>query len=259
MDLGILGRQALVCASSRGLGKACAMALAREGVRVVMNGRDEAVLAAAVEEVGQASGAQVEGVAADIATEAGRAAILAACEAPDMLITNNAGPPPGGFDDWTHEAWLAAIEGNLLAHVAMISAVVPGMRARKFGRIVNITSAVVKSPRFGMSLSTTARAGLTAFSKGLARECAPDNVTINNLLPQHFDTGRQEYMAKRIMRERGVSAKEARALQEKMVRARRFGSPSEFGDACAFLCSAQAGYLTGQNILLDGGTYDGLI
>jgi 3-oxoacyl-[acyl-carrier protein] reductase len=260
MDLGLNGRQAIVCASSRGLGKACAAALAREGCDVIINGRDAAQLAATADEIAQACGGRrPRTVQADLNTAAGRAALLAACAAPDILVTNNAGPPLGTLGGWDHAAWIAALEANLLMPIELISAVVGGMRERRFGRIVNITSAVVKSPRLGMSLSTTARTGLTAFCKGLQREVVADNVTINNLLPQHIDTGRQQQMAQRIMRERGVTLEQARALQAKMVRAGRLGRPEELADACAYLCSVQASFISGQNLQVDGGSYDGLI
>lgn len=260
MDLGLNGKQALVCASSRGLGKACAAALAREGCDVIINGRDAAQLAATADEIAMACGGRrPRTVQADLNAAAGRAALLAACDAPDILVTNNAGPPPGTLGDWDHAAWIAALEANLLMPIELISAVVGGMRERRFGRIVNITSAVVKSPRLGMSLSTTARTGLTAFCKGLQREVVADNVTINNLLPQHIDTGRQQQMAQRIMRERGISFEQARAAQAKMVRAGRLGRPEELADACAYLCSVQASFISGQNLQVDGGSYDGLI
>lgn len=260
MDLGLLGRKAIVCASSAGLGKACAMALAREGCDVVINGRDAARLAAAADEIERLSGRRpLAAVQADLNTAPGRAALLASCAEPDILITNNAGPPPGQLADWDQAAWLAALEANLLMPVQLISAVVDGMRRRRYGRIVNITSAVVKSPRLAMSLSTTARTGLTAFCKGLQREVVMDNVTINNLLPQHIDTGRQQEMAQRMVRDRGISSEQARAAQAKMVRAGRLGRPEEFADACAFLCSAQASFISGQNLQIDGGSYDGLI
>ena len=233
MDLGLTGRRAIVCASSRGLGRACAMALAREGCDVVINGRDAVRLAATADEIESQSGRRPYAAVADLNTPAGRAALLAACAEPDILITNNAGPAPGTLADWDHAAWLAALEANLLAPIELISAVVAGMRQRKFGRIVNITSAVVKSPRLSMSLSTTARTGLTAFCKGLQREVVADNVTINNLLPQHIDTGRQQEMADRMVRDRGITFAEARTLQARMVRAGRLGRPEEFADACA--------------------------
>jgi len=259
MDLGLAGRKAIVCASSAGLGKACALALAREGCEVIINGRDAARLLAAADEIEKLTGTRPQAVQADLNTSQGRASLLEACTAPDILVTNNAGPPPGQLSDWDHAAWLAALEANLLMPVQLISAVVEGMRERKFGRIVNITSAVVKSPRLGMSLSTTARTGLTAFCKGLQREVVMDNVTINNLLPQHIDTGRQQEMAQRMVRERGISFDEARARQARMVRAGRLGRPEELADACAFLCSAQASFISGQNLQIDGGSYDGLI
>ncbi len=259
MDLGLSGRRAIVCASSRGLGKACAVALAREGCEVLINGRDEAMLVATADEIEQAHGRRPHTVQADLNTAAGRAALLAACSEPDILVTNNAGPPPGTLADFDHAAWLAALEANLLMPIELITAVVGGMRQRRFGRIVNITSAVVKSPRLGMSLSTTARTGLTAFCKGLQREVVADNVTINNLLPQHIDTGRQQQMAQRLMLDKGIGFEQARALQAKMVRAGRLGRPEELGDACAYLCSAQASFISGQNLQVDGGSYDGLI
>lgn len=259
MDLGLQGRRALVCASSAGLGKACAAALAREGCEVVISGRDAARLRAAADDIEATHGRRPHTVQADLNTTAGRAALLAACAEPDILVTNNAGPPPGTLADFDHAAWIAALEANLLMPIALISAVVGGMRQRRFGRIVNITSAVVKSPRLGMSLSTTARTGLTAFCKGLQREAVADNVTINNLLPQHIDTGRQQQMAQRLMAAKGVTLEQARALQAKMVRAGRLGRPEELGDACAYLCSVQASFISGQNLQVDGGTYDGLI
>ncbi len=259
MDLGISGRTALVCASSRGLGLACATALEREGCEVVLNGRDAVRLGAAADAVESATGRRPRTVVADLNSVAERDALLAACGALDILVTNNAGPPPGVLGDWDHAAWSAALESTLLAPIHLISAVIDGMRSRRFGRIVNITSAVVKSPRLGMSLSTTARTGLTAFSKGLQREVVADNVTINNLLPQHIDTGRQVEMAERIARERKVNFDQARILQARMVRAGRLGRPEEFADACAFLCSAQASFISGQNLQVDGGSYDGLI
>jgi 3-oxoacyl-[acyl-carrier protein] reductase len=259
MDLGLNGRQAIVCASSRGLGKACAAALVREGCDVVINGRNADQLAATAAEIAQDFGRRPRAVQADLNTASGRAALLAACTEPDILVTNNAGPAPGTLADWDHAAWIAALEANLLMPIELISAVVGGMRQRRFGRIVNITSAVVKSPRLGMSLSATARTGLTAFCKGLQREVVADNVTINNLLPQHIDTGRQQQMAERIMRERGIGFEQARAAQARMVRAGRLGRPEELADACAYLCSAQASFISGQNLQVDGGSYDGLL
>jgi len=259
MDLAIKGRKAIVCASSKGLGKACALSLAREGCTVFINGRDAARLADTAIELRTATGAQVIPVAADINTADGRDALVAACPDADILVNNNAGPPPGKLADWDHAAWLAALEANMLAPILLIRALVPGMRQRKFGRIVNITSAMVKSPRPPMALSTTARTGLTAFCKSLSFEVVADNVTINNMLPERFDTDRQKFMAERMVREQGLSFEEARRQIAASIAARRFGQPLEFGDACAFLCSAQAGFISGQNLQLDGGSYHGLI
>jgi 3-oxoacyl-[acyl-carrier protein] reductase len=259
MELGLKGRHALVAASSSGLGLACAAALAREGCVVYINGRDAARLAAAREQIARELGVQVATVQADINTEAGRQVLLDACPQPDILVNNNAGPAPGVLADWDHAAWLAALEANLLAPVLLIRAVLPGMRERRFGRIVNITSAMVKSPRAPLALSTTARTGLTAFSKAMSIEAAADNVTINNLLPERIDTPRQEFMARRMMKAQGIDREEARRRITQTVAARRFGTAAEFGDACAFLCSAQAGFISGQNLQLDGGSYPGLI
>ena len=259
MDLGLTGRTAIVCASSRGLGKACARALAAEGVAVVINGRDAEKLAATAEELRAATGATVTPVVADLNTEDGRAALLAACPEPDILVNNNAGPPPGRFEDWDHAAWLAALEANLLAPVLLIRAVIGGMRARRFGRIVNITSAMVKAPHSLMGLSTAARSALTAVCKGLSREVAADNVTINNLLPERIDTDRQRFMAELRSAMGGITIEAAYAEMAASIAAGRLGTPEEFGAACAFLCSAQAGYVSGQNLQLDGGTYPGLI
>ena len=202
----------------------------------------------------------VTAIRADICTDEGRLALAAACPEADILVNNNAGPPPGKFEDWGRAEWMSAIEANMLAPIFMIKAVLPGMRARKFGRIVNITSAMVKSPRFPeMGLSTSARTGLTGLSKSLSRVVAVDNVTINNLLPERIDTDRQRFMAERIMKADNVTFEEARRRIADSLPAKRFGLPEEFGDACAFLCSAQAGFITGQNLQLDGGSYDGLV
>jgi len=258
MDLGIAGRTAIVCASSRGLGLACATALAREGCVVVLNGRDPEVLETARIKLA-ATGADVIAVAADVGTSDGRAALLAAAPEADILVTNNGGPAPGRMSDWDEAAWLAALNANMLSAVLLIQAIVPGMQARRFGRIVNITSAMVKSPQLPMGLSTASRAGLTAFAKALSREAAKDNVTVNNLLPERIETARLRDMTERLARHRDLPLEQARAEMLKPVPARRFGTPEEFGDACAFLCSAQAGYITGQNLQIDGGSYEGLI
>lgn len=259
MDLGIQGKTALVCASSQGLGYACALALAQEGCEVFINGRDLPKLERAAEALRRETGATVTPVRADVATEAGRAALLAACPAPDILVNNNAGPPPGQLADWDHAAWIGALESNLLAATFLIQAILPRMRERRFGRIVNITSAMVKSPHAAMGLSTAARAALTALCKALSREAIVDNVTLNNLLPERFDTPRQAFMAQRLMREQGISLDDARRQITDTVPAKRFGDPAEFGAACAFLCSARSGFMTGQNLQLDGGAYAGLI
>ena len=259
MDLGLQGRKAIVCASSRGLGLACAQSLSREGVEVVINGRNEANLNQAADQLRANSRTPVTAVTADINTEAGRAQLLGACSEPDILINNNGGPPPGRFEDWDQGSWSAAVDANLLAPVFMIQALLPGMKARGFGRIVNITSAMVKAPHGAMGLSTAARSGLTAVCKGLSKDVAQANVTINNLLPERFDTDRQKQMAELAARFRGTSVEEEREAMIESIAAKRLGRPEELGDACAFLCSAQAGFISGQNLQLDGGSYPGLI
>ena len=259
MDLGIKNRTALVCASSQGLGLACATALAREGVNVVINGRNQERLDKATQEIRAKTGVDVTHIVADITTPSGRQTLFEACPAPDILINNNAGPAPGQLVDWDHDAWIHALEANMLAPILLIRAYVTGMRERQFGRIVNITSAMVKSPRPHMALSTSARTGLTAFSKSLSLDVAVDNVTINNLLPERIDTPRQTFMAERMMKLHNISMEEARQRITDTVAAKRFGTPEEFADACAFLCSAQAGFISGQNLQLDGGSYHGLI
>jgi 3-oxoacyl-[acyl-carrier protein] reductase len=259
MDLGIKNRTALVCASSQGLGLACATALAREGVNVVINGRNQERLDKATQEIRAKTGVDVAHIVADITTPSGRQTLFEACPAPDILINNNAGPAPGQLADWDHDAWIHALEANMLAPILLIRAYVTGMRERQFGRIVNITSAMVKSPRPHMALSTSARTGLTAFSKSLSLDVAVDNVTINNLLPERIDTPRQTFMAERLMKLHNISMEEARQRITDTVAAKRFGTPEEFADACAFLCSAQAGFISGQNLQLDGGSYHGLI
>lgn len=259
MDLGLQGRRALVCASSRGLGYACAFALAREGASVTINGRDEARLILAKTAIEKEAGHEVRAIVADVGNAGGRKLLIEACADSDILVNNNAGPPPGRFEDWDEEAWTGAINANMLPALMLIRGLLPGMRARKFGRIVNITSAMVKSPMAPMGLSTAARTGLTAACKALAPEVAADNVTINNLLPERFDTERQQQMAKLAMQFKGITYEEARAEIANSIAAKRFGRPEEFGDACAYLCSAQAGFISGQQLQLDGGSYKGLI
>lgn len=259
MDLGIKGRKAIVCASSRGLGRACAFALAREGCAVVINGRNQTQLARTAAEIAEATGATVSAAVGDLNTDSGRAALIAACPDADILINNNGGPPPGKLDDWGRDDWLAAVESNMLAPIFMIKALISGMRSRKFGRIVNVTSARVKTPTAAMALSASARSGLTAFCKGLSIEVAADNVTINNLLPERIDTDRQSFMAHRAARSGVESTESARRRIALSLPAKRFGTAEEFAEACAFLCSAHAGFISGQNVQLDGGNYRGLI
>lgn len=259
MELGLKSKKAIICASSRGLGFACAKALAREGADVTINGRDADALTAAKAEIAELKGGHVTSVIGDLNTQQGRDAILQACEAPDILVTNNNGPPPGTYDQWDEAMWQEAFAANMIAPALLIRAVIDGMRARKFGRIVNITSAMVKSPHPNMGLSTSARSALTAFSKGLSKEVARDNVTINNMLPERFDTQRQQQMAELAMALKNITYEEARAEMEATIAAGRLGRPDEFGDACAFLCSEQAGFISGQNLQLDGGSYVGLI
>jgi 3-oxoacyl-[acyl-carrier protein] reductase len=259
MDLGIAGRTAIVCASSRGLGKACAQALAREGVNVVVNGRDAARLQASAEEIQRESKVAVTAVQADVTTADGRKALLAACPNPDILINNNAGPPPKNFLEIEPEDWASALDGNMIAALALTRAVVPAMKERKFGRIINITSAMVTTPRAHMGLSSGARAGLSAVMKGLAIDLAKHNITINNLLPERIDTDRQHFMAEREMKVHGISYEEARRRQIASIPAGRLGDPREFGATCAFLCGALAGFTTGMNIHLDGGAYPALV
>ena len=258
MELGIAGRRALVCASSRGLGLACATSLVREGASVVINGRSPETLEEAIAELRAHAETPVEGVVADLDTEEGRARLLEACPEPDILVTNNGGPPPAVFEDVTAEAWQAALGANLLSAIALVQAVLPGMRARGFGRIVNITSAMVKSPNALMTPSIAARTGLVGVMKAMSREVAADNVTINNLLPERFDTGRQRQMAELAVALRGISLEEAYAQIAATIPAGRLGEAGELGDACAFLCAAQSGYITGQSLSLDGGAYEGL-
>ena len=259
MDLGLKGRKALVCAASQGLGFACASALAREGVEVTINGRDPARLEAARDRLQEATGMAVGTCAADLNDAAARKPLLDVAAGIDILVNNNGGPPPGHFANWDEAAWLSAINTNMLPALMLIRAALPGMRTRKFGRIINITSAMVKTPMAPMGLSTAARAALTAACKALVPEVAPDNVTINNLLPERFDTERQQQMARLAMGMKGITYEQARAEIEASIAARRMGRPEEFGDACAYLCSAQAGYISGQNLQLDGGSYRALV
>lgn len=258
MDLGIKGRSALVCAASKGLGRACARALAAEGVAVTITGRSADALKAAASELRAEYGGDVAIAVGDIATEEGRAAALAACPEPDILVTNAGGPPPGPFGKWDREAWIAALDANMLAPILLIRAVHPGMRARRFGRIVNITSAMIKAPIDILPLSAGARLGLTGAISSIARAGAADNVTINNLLPEMFDTDRLRGNLKMLADRAGHSAETETSNRLAHVPAGRLGHPDEFGALCAFLCSAQAGYMTAQNIVVDGGSYPGI-
>ena len=258
MDLGIAGRRAIVCASSRGPGFACADALAREGVHVTINGRDVASLTQAAEQLSSQHAVEITTVAGDVAEAETQVALLAACAEPDILVTNNGGPTPGRFADWGRDEWIAALDANMLAPLAMIRAVLDGMVARRFGRIVNITSAMVKTPLAPMGLSTGARTGLTSVAKALSKDVAKANVTINNLLPERIDTSRQRQMAELHASMANISVDEAYAHMARSIAAGRLGRPEEFGDACAFLCSAQAGYIIGQNLQLDGGSSAGI-
>ncbi|MCB2006123.1 MAG: SDR family oxidoreductase [Burkholderiaceae bacterium] len=258
MDMGIAGRKALVCGASAGLGLACATALAREGVEVVIVARTEAPLQEAATRLAGLSTAPVHAVAADVTQEAGRARILAAHPSFDILVTNAGGPPPGDFRQWEREQWVAALDANMLAPIALIRALVDGMMERGFGRIVNITSSAVKAPVDGLGLSTGARSGLTGFVAGLARSTVARGVTINNLLPGTFDTARLAGNFAAQARREGRDADDVRAARIAKHPARRLGQPEEFGAACTFLCSAHAGYINGQNLLLDGGSFGGV-
>jgi 3-oxoacyl-[acyl-carrier protein] reductase len=257
MDLGIRGKHALVCAASKGLGNGCAVALAREGVDLTIVARTREPLAVAAAEIRSASGVTVNAVCADITTEKGRAKVLAACPDPDILVTNAAGPPPGDFRDWTRDDWIRALDANMLTPIALIKATVDGMIARRFGRIINITSSAVKAPIESLGLSNGARSGLTGFIAGLARKTVRDNVTINNILPGPFATDRMWALTEAAAKSSGKPFDEIWTERATANPAGRFGDPLEFGQLCAYLCSVQAGYITGQNILIDGGAYPG--
>jgi len=257
MDLDIRGRNALVCAASKGLGKGCAASLAREGVNLVITARGRDALEATAEEIRKATGAKVTTVVGDITTPEGRAQALAACPRPDILVNNAGGPPPGDFRQWTREDWLKAIDANMLTPIELIKATLDGMIERRFGRIVNITSTAVKAPIAELGLSNGARSGLTGFIAGIARRTAAQNVTINNLLPGRFWTDRLRANIEHNAKQQGKTVDEVKQAQEKTIPAARFGTAEEFGDYCAFLCSARASYVTGQNLLIDGGAYPG--
>jgi 3-oxoacyl-[acyl-carrier protein] reductase len=257
MDLGISGRKAIVCASSRGLGKACARALAEAGCEVVINGRDRKTLEATAAELAGATKAKIVPVAADVAKPEGQAALFAACPSPDILVNNNSGPPFRDFRELTRQQMIDGVIANMIVAIELIQKAIDPMTSRGFGRIVNITSGAVKAPLAGLDLSSGARAGLTAFLAGVARTVADKNVTINFLLPGAFETDRLRSNIESNAKKMGKSIEDAATARRQSIPAKRFGTPEEFGAACAFLCSAQAGYITGQNVLLDGGTFPG--
>ena len=259
MDLGIRGRRALVCASSKGLGKGCAEALADEGVDLVLNARGVESLEETAANIRATYGVSVEAVAADITTEAGQAAVLEAAGDIDILVTNAGGPPPGMWSDWGRDDFIAAFDANLLTPIALIKALLPGMMDRGWGRIVNITSVAVKAPIPVLGLSNTARSGLTGYVAGVSRQVAGSGVTINNLLPGLHDTDRLVMLDKVDAGARGISEDDARQARMQSVPAGRFGTSDEFGAACAWLCSDKAGFVIGQNILLDGGAFPGAL
>ncbi|HEY9537373.1 MAG TPA: SDR family oxidoreductase [Kiloniellaceae bacterium] len=259
MDLGIRGRKALVCAASKGLGRACAFSLAKEGVDVTIVARTREPLEKTAEEIRAASGVTVTAVATDITTPEGRRLALEACPQPDILVNNAGGPPPGDFRNWSRDDWIKALDANMLTPIELIKATVDGMMERRFGRIVNITSGAVKAPIDILGLSNGARAGLTGFVAGLARKTVIDNVTINNLLPGPFDTDRLRHTMTAAAEKTGRSLEEVARERAAGNPAGRFGDPVEFGEACAFLCGANAGFITGQNLLLDGGAFPGTL
>ena len=260
MDFGLRGKHALVCGASKGLGFACADALAAEGVDVVIVARGADALEKAAADLRARYGRRVLAVATDITTPEGRKLALDAAAKLgdlDILVNNAGGPPPGNFRDWDRDAWLAAIDANMLTPIELIKATVDGMIARKWGRIVNITSGAVKAPIDVLGLSNGARSGLTGFVAGLAREVAQHGVTVNNLLPGPFNTDRLFKTMEGGAKKAGLSVEEVAAKRAAANPSRRFGEPAEFGATCAFLCSKQAAYMTGQNVLLDGGAYPG--
>lgn len=257
MDLKINGKRALVCASSKGLGRGCALALAQAGCAVTLVARGQDALDTAVAEIKAATGARVDGVVADVTNQEGRIKVLTHLPDPDILVTNAGGPPTGDFRTFSHEDWIKALDANMLTPIALIKATIDAMQARKWGRIINITSAAVKAPIDVLALSNGARTGLTGFVAGLARAVAKDGITINNLLPGLFETDRGLAVIAAQATAQGVSQAEAKKVRESSIPAGRLGKPEEFGAMCAFLCSDLAGYVTGQNILLDGGAYPG--
>ena len=257
MNYGLSGKRALVCGASKGLGRACALSLAQEGVEVTIVARVEDALRATAQEISSLSGSLVHAVACDITTAAGRTVALAALPSPDILVTNAGGPPAGDFRQWGRDDWIAALDSNMLAPIELIRATVDGMMNRRFGRIINVTSSAVKAPIDVLGLSNGARMGLTGFVAGLARKTVRHNVTINNLLPGYFETDRVGAFFTARAQLHGRTAERMRQTEMDSTPAGRFGDPAEFGDACAFLASTQAGYITGQNLLMDGGAYPG--
>ena len=255
MDLGISGRKAIVCASSEGLGKGCAMALAEAGCEVIVNARTQSTVESTVEEIASATGANVTGVAADVGTHEGQKALLAACPSPDILVNNNGGPPRKNYNELDREAMINGVVQNMITPIELIQSVADGMADRGFGRIVNITSLSVLMPIEGLDLSSGARAGLTAFLAGVRPIYASRNVTINNLLPGKMDTKRLQGGLAATSKASGRPLEEVVQAQKDEIPAKRFGTASEFGNTCAFLCSTHAGYITGQNILMDGGLF----
>lgn len=259
MDLGIAGRKAIVCASSAGLGRACALELARAGVDVVVNGRDAAKLAATAAAIRAETGVRVTELVGDLSTDEGRAALLAACPNPDILVNNNGGPPLKPYTELEADGIRAGVEANFVTPALLIQAVLPGMVERGFGRVVNITSGSVKMPLPGLDLSSGARAGLTGFVAGIARQVAGSNVTINGLLPGSFDTARIASMTEAAAKKNGTTPAQEKAKRAESIPAKRIGDPAEFGAACAFLCSDKAGFITGQSLLIDGGAFPGIL
>ncbi|MFV2052472.1 SDR family oxidoreductase [Aliiroseovarius sp. YM-037] len=253
MDMGIRGKKALVCASSKGLGRGCAEALAAEGVDLVMNARTKGPLEEAAKEIGYAHAVTVTPVAADITSEEGRAEVLSVAGDVDILVTNAGGPPPGMWTDWDRDDFVKALDANMLTPIALMKALLPGMIDQGWGRVVNITSVSVKSPIAVLGLSNSARAGLTGYVAGTSRQVAEHGVIINNLLPGIHATDRAVSLDNGAADADGISVEEAKARREATIPARRYGTPEEFGAACAFLCSQHAGFIVGQNILLDGG------
>jgi 3-oxoacyl-[acyl-carrier protein] reductase len=257
MDLGIRGRRALLSGASRGLGRACAFALAQEGVDITIVARRREALEETGAEIAAATAVKITAVAADITTSAGRSAALAACPQPDILLNNADGPLPGDFRDWSRDDWVAALDAMMLAPIEMMRLAVDGMMARRFGRIINIVSRSVKTPQLELGLSNGARSGLVGFVAGLARQTVAHNVTINNLLPGIFDSGAQHAHVGALVEASGKTFEELWRERAEANPAKRFGRPAELGAYCAFLCSQHAGFITGQNLLIDGGSYPG--